>query len=172
MRMTMSTGATMASRVHRKVLRIPSKRHPGKALPGKLLSAARIPGKVLPGKRLRPQQSTTHCDNSNDSGLGIDQYAESSYASIRPIPSTRWFFCQLYNIHCCIIVLDVHDMLNMLMRYDFLLVDFLERDCFHYFPLHLHIFIILSFALIHTSSMNVILETKMRIIEHCTSVFE
>lgn len=78
----------MASRVHRKVLRIPSKRHPGKALPGKMHSAARIPGKVLPGKRLRPAQST-HCDNSNDSGLGIDQYADSSYTNIRPIPSTR-----------------------------------------------------------------------------------
>lgn len=81
----------MASRVHRKVLRIPSKRHPGKALPGKLHSASRIAGKVLPGKRLRPAQST-HCDNSNDSGLGGDQYTDSSYASIRPIPSTRYFF--------------------------------------------------------------------------------
>lgn len=89
MRMTMSTGSTMTSRVHRKVLRIPSKRHPGKALPGKLHStAARIGGKVLPGKRLRPQQST-HCDNSNDSGLGYDQYADTPYANIRQIPSTR-----------------------------------------------------------------------------------
>ncbi|XP_055300308.1 nuclear factor of activated T-cells 5-like isoform X2 [Sitodiplosis mosellana] len=90
MRMTMSTGSTMTSRVHRKVLRIPSKRHPGKALPGKLHSAARIGGKVLPGKRLRPQQST-HCDNSNsnDSGLGYDQYADTPYANIKQLPSTR-----------------------------------------------------------------------------------
>lgn len=90
MRMTMSTGSTMTSRVHRKVLRIPSKRHPGKALPpgSKLHSAARIAGKVLPGKRLRPQQST-HCDNSNDSGLGYDQYADTPYANIKQIPSTR-----------------------------------------------------------------------------------
>ncbi|XP_031624806.1 nuclear factor of activated T-cells 5-like isoform X2 [Contarinia nasturtii] len=88
MRMTMSTGSTMTSRVHRKVLRIPSKRHPGKALPGKIHSAARIGGKVLPGKRLRPQQST-HCDNSNDSGLGYDQYADTPYANIKQIPSTR-----------------------------------------------------------------------------------
>lgn len=88
MRMTMSTGPTMTSRVHRKVLRIPSKRHPGKALPGKIHSAARIAGKVLPGKRLRPQQST-HCDNSNDSGLGYDQYADTPYANIKQVPSTR-----------------------------------------------------------------------------------
>lgn len=89
MRMTMSTGSTMTSRVHRKVLR-PGKRHPGKALPlgSKLHSAARIGGKVLPGKRLRPQQST-HCDNSNDSGFGYDQYADTPYANIKQIPSTR-----------------------------------------------------------------------------------
>lgn len=89
MRMTMSTGSTMSSRVHRKIVRIPSKRHPGKALPGKLHSVARIPGKVLPGKRLRPNQ-TAHCDNSNDSGLGVEQYADTPYAnSIRQLPSTR-----------------------------------------------------------------------------------
>lgn len=32
----------MASRVHRKVLRIPNKRYPGKALPGKLHSVSRV----------------------------------------------------------------------------------------------------------------------------------
>lgn len=42
MRMTMSTGSTMTSRVHRKVVRIPSKRHPGKAIPGKLHSMNRV----------------------------------------------------------------------------------------------------------------------------------
>lgn len=42
MRMTMSTGSTMTSRVHRKVIRIPSKRHPGKAIPGKLHSMNRV----------------------------------------------------------------------------------------------------------------------------------
>lgn len=38
----MSTGSTMSSRIHRKVIRIPSKRHPGKALPGKLHSMTRV----------------------------------------------------------------------------------------------------------------------------------
>lgn len=42
MRMTMSTGSTMSSRVHRKVIRIPSKRYPGKMLPGKLNSMSRV----------------------------------------------------------------------------------------------------------------------------------
>lgn len=86
--MTMSTGSTMTSRVHRKVLRIPSKRHPGKVLPGKLHTMARVSGKVPPGKRLRPTQ-TAHCDNSNDSGLGFDQYADSQYSNIRQLSSAR-----------------------------------------------------------------------------------
>lgn len=46
MRMTMSTGPTMSSRVHRKVIRIPSKRYPGKMLPGKLNSMSRVSVKL------------------------------------------------------------------------------------------------------------------------------
>lgn len=39
--MTVGNGG-MAQRAHRKVLRIPSKRHPGKSLPGKLHSMTRV----------------------------------------------------------------------------------------------------------------------------------
>ncbi|XP_037029005.1 nuclear factor of activated T-cells 5 isoform X2 [Bradysia coprophila] len=80
MRMTMSTGSTMSSRIHRKVIRIPSKRHPGKALPGKLHSMTRTnPGKLQQGKRiLQGRTAPSHCDNSNDSGLGFDHHMEPS----------------------------------------------------------------------------------------------
>lgn len=42
MRMTMSTNSTMSPRIHRKGFRIPSKRQPGKGLPGKLHTIARV----------------------------------------------------------------------------------------------------------------------------------
>lgn len=45
-----------------------------------------VTGKGLPGKRLRPTQ--THCDNSNDSGLGFDQYNEvPQYTNVRQMPA-------------------------------------------------------------------------------------
>lgn len=47
MRMTMATSSTMASRIYRKGFRIPSKKHPGKALPGKLHSLQRVCLKTL-----------------------------------------------------------------------------------------------------------------------------
>ncbi|XP_046803075.1 uncharacterized protein LOC124419012 [Lucilia cuprina] len=42
MRTTMSTMSTMSPRIHRKGFRTPSKRHPGKAFPGKLHSVSRV----------------------------------------------------------------------------------------------------------------------------------
>lgn len=91
--MTMSTGSTMTSRMHRsKVLnRLPAKRYPGKALPGKLHSMSKIgSGKLNPGKRIVNRPIPVSCDNSNDSGLGFDQHVESQYHSVvRPVPSVR-----------------------------------------------------------------------------------
>lgn len=40
--MTMSTNSTMSARIHRKGFRIPSKRQPGKGLPGKLHTITRV----------------------------------------------------------------------------------------------------------------------------------
>lgn len=102
----MSTGSTMTSRVHRKVLRIPSKRHPGKGLPGKLHSMSRVSiynflfyyltnaligfihqlsnGKLHPGKKINSLRTVpVCCDNSNDSGLGYE-----THSSDVPIQST------------------------------------------------------------------------------------
>ncbi|XP_017872684.1 PREDICTED: nuclear factor of activated T-cells, cytoplasmic 1-like [Drosophila arizonae] len=77
MRMTMSTNSTMSPRIHRKGFRIPSKRQPGKGLPGKLHTIARTgPGKLVPGKRIPQRPHPPPCDNSNDSGLGFDQHTE------------------------------------------------------------------------------------------------
>ncbi|KAL5274953.1 NFAT5.2 family protein [Megaselia abdita] len=86
MRMTMATSSTMTSRIYRKGFRIPSKKHPGKALPGKLHSLQRIgPGKITPGKRIPPRPYPPPCDNSNDSGLGFDQHIElQPQSSIAP----------------------------------------------------------------------------------------
>ncbi|XP_036319263.1 nuclear factor of activated T-cells, cytoplasmic 1 isoform X2 [Rhagoletis pomonella] len=77
MRMTMSTASTMTARIQRKGFRTPSKRYPGKAIPGKLHSVSRIgPGKMVPGKRLPQRPHPPPCDNSNDSGFGFDQHLE------------------------------------------------------------------------------------------------
>ncbi|XP_022228444.2 homeotic protein female sterile isoform X6 [Drosophila obscura] len=77
MRMTMSTNSTMSARIHRKGFRIPSKRQPGKGLPGKLHTITRAgPGKIVPGKRIPQRPHPPPCDNSNDSGLGFDQHTE------------------------------------------------------------------------------------------------
>ncbi|XP_065365994.1 nuclear factor of activated T-cells 5 isoform X5 [Calliphora vicina] len=77
MRTTMSTMSTMSPRIHRKGFRTPSKRHPGKAFPGKLHSVSRIgPGKMVPGKRFPIRPHPPPCDNSNDSGFGFDQHVE------------------------------------------------------------------------------------------------
>ncbi|XP_059619385.1 nuclear factor of activated T-cells 5 isoform X2 [Phlebotomus argentipes] len=82
-KMTVGNGG-MTQRAHRKVLRIPSKRHPGKALPGKLHSMTRIgPGKIIkshPGKRIMQRPTPPPCDNSNDSGLGFDHHLEMQYS--------------------------------------------------------------------------------------------
>ncbi|XP_055915331.1 nuclear factor of activated T-cells 5-like isoform X2 [Eupeodes corollae] len=93
MRMTMATASTMTPRVHRKGFRIPSKRHPGKALPGKLHSMSRVgPGKIPPGKRMQQRPQPPPCDNSNDSGFGFDQHVEvqnSNQHMIRSMPVSR-----------------------------------------------------------------------------------
>ncbi|XP_055846540.1 nuclear factor of activated T-cells 5 isoform X2 [Episyrphus balteatus] len=93
MRMTMATASTMTPRVHRKGFRIPSKRHPGKALPGKLHSISRVgPGKIPPGKRMQQRPQPPPCDNSNDSGFGFDQHVEvqnNNQHMIRSMPVSR-----------------------------------------------------------------------------------
>lgn len=94
MRMTMATASTMTPRVHRKGFRIPSKRHPGKALPGKLHSISRVgPGKIPPGKRMQQRPQPPPCDNSNDSGFGFDQHVEvqnNNQHLIRSMPASRY----------------------------------------------------------------------------------
>lgn len=91
--MTMSTGTTMNPRINRKILRVPTKRHPGKAIPGKLHSVSKIgAGKLTPGKRIITRPVPPSCDNSNDSGLGFDQHVETSYhqtTGIRAVPAVR-----------------------------------------------------------------------------------
>ncbi|GAB0094422.1 NFAT [Sergentomyia squamirostris] len=91
----MTVGNGNMTQRHRKVLRIPSKRHPGKALPGKLHSMTRIgPGKIIkshPGKRIIQRQTPPPCDNSNDSGLGFDHHVEMQYttAGVRNVQNSR-----------------------------------------------------------------------------------
>ncbi|XP_037921540.1 nuclear factor of activated T-cells 5 isoform X4 [Hermetia illucens] len=87
MRMTMATTSTMTPRIHRKAFRTPSKRHPGKVLPGKLHSISRVgPGKIPPGKRINPRPHPPPCDNSNDSGFGFDQHLEVQQTIARNAP--------------------------------------------------------------------------------------
>ncbi|XP_058830280.1 nuclear factor of activated T-cells 5 isoform X2 [Topomyia yanbarensis] len=101
-KLNISPSATLASKLHRKVLRVPSKRIPGKVHPGKLASVA---SKLTAAKqRLHQQQqqqqnqlqqhqfnlqqlplqrppaapSVNNCDNSNDSGLGFDRSLDSA----------------------------------------------------------------------------------------------
>uniref|UniRef100_U5EFX6 Nuclear factor of activated T-cells 5 n=1 Tax=Corethrella appendiculata TaxID=1370023 RepID=U5EFX6_9DIPT len=106
LKMTVSSSTTsMSSRIHRKVLRVPSKRHPGKVIPSKLTSSHST-GKLIPGKRLNlskststtatvtPTNQTALCDNnSNDSGLGFDRNLEHQYnnsiGGIRSINQNR-----------------------------------------------------------------------------------
>jgi len=45
----MSTNSTMSARIHRKGFRIPSKRQPGKGLPGKLHTITRVSREICFG---------------------------------------------------------------------------------------------------------------------------
>lgn len=116
MKMTMSSGTAMTPRIHRKVMRAPSKLHPGKLNPtGKRIYAGkRHPGKAMTSGKLAHQQysgklihnphskgklhsvsslqnrTIEMCDNSNDSGLGFDQHLEPVSSHIRNAP-LRYF---------------------------------------------------------------------------------
>lgn len=93
-KLSTSPSSTITSKLHRKVLRIPSKRLPGRVHSGKLASVA---SKLTATKqRLQQQQqlqqhsqfpglqqqqqhpAATSCDNSNDSGLGFDRVIDST----------------------------------------------------------------------------------------------
>lgn len=97
-KLSLSPSSTITSKLHRKVLRIPSKRIPGRVHSGKLASVA---GKLTATKQhLRQQQhhqlqqhsqfglqpappqhpptAATSGDNSNDSGLGFDRGIDST----------------------------------------------------------------------------------------------
>ena len=87
----MTNGKTITSKINRKAFRVPSKRHPGKILPGKLQSIAKIsPGKLQPGKKMLPRPPAAPlCDNSNDSGLGFDRSSDTQQFQNNPLGGVR-----------------------------------------------------------------------------------
>ncbi|XP_062539597.1 nuclear factor of activated T-cells 5 isoform X2 [Armigeres subalbatus] len=104
-KLSTSPSSTITSKLHRKVLRIPSKRLPGRIHSGKLASVAskltattkqRLQHQQQQLQQhsqfgLHPQQqqqqrprAPTSCDNSNDSGLGFDRGIDSTSSTLNP----------------------------------------------------------------------------------------